>query len=272
MWNKIKHLFIKPKNGLCGCNPSPKDDRDYIKEINERWNLSSLQNNKEIDITSFDLSDKMGNILNQGDTNSCTGHAATYLMNILLSRTLGKSSDYKINPFFNYYWARYYSNLDTDSDLGAYIRGALSGLVHKGIWSCNMNSPYQTPPEDYKEEDTFKLKGYERVDQGSNSLTEDLISILFGEKLPLYCCVKIVDRFVDSWTGKIRNTDFDHTGGWHAMTVVGFKLDNDNDVWFKTANSWGKSWGDNGFAWIHEDYFKDIALVSEIWCPIKSYY
>jgi hypothetical protein len=47
--------------------------------------------------------------------------------------------------------------------------------------------------------------------------------------------------------------DFDarDTDVGHAMSIVGYRVQA-NGTYFLLKNSWGKSWGDQGYAWIHE--------------------
>ena len=269
MFNFIKKLFNPPKLGYNGGLVSPKDDRDYIKQF-ERGDKGQIVGAVGNVPLSFSLDHMMGKILNQGATNSCSGHAGTYFMNILVSKTLNAFGDYKLNPFYNYYYARKESGL-LGQDGGAYIRSALKALTKYGVWNCNMSNPSQKPPTDFDINNSFKLKGYEALTRGE-SLIEDMKYVLSVEQLPLMLCVNIIDKNINSWSGEMKsNGNITGSSGWHAMCAVGYKTKTDG-TWFKVANSWSSSWGDNGFAWIHENYFNNTSLVSEIWCPVKSYY
>ena len=50
-----------------------------------------------------------------------------------------------------------------------------------------------------------------------------------------------------------KNRDLMSFGG-HAVTVVGWRTDENNKLWYKVINSWGESYGDNGIMWIPEEY------------------
>lgn len=54
--------------------------------------------------------------------------------------------------------------------------------------------------------------------------------------------------------GQIYSTPDGLNAGGHAMVVVGY---DDSRNAFKVINSWGKSWGDNGFGWIDYKTFKN---------------
>ena len=260
MFTILKRMFNAPKIGCAGAMISPKDDRDFIYKKPEE-KIAGAENVP----TSFTLANKIGKILNQGQTNSCTGFAATYFMNVLVNKTMNTTKDYNINPFFNYYWGRDFSGTLINGDSGAYIRSTLQARSKKGIWCCNMSTTTQKPPEDYDENIAFKLKGYQSIDMTDR--LENMKYILSIEQLPIMSCVRIIYNNVDTWTGEMKGDDSSPASGWHAMTIVGYETRKDG-IWFHTANSWGTvQFGDKGFAWIHEDYFKNPNLVAELWCP-----
>ena len=134
-----------------------------------------------------------------------------------------------------------------------------------------MSCPTQDIPNDYVQENSFKLKGYECVLQYSDTLTEDLKYILSVEQLPLMLCVNIIENNIDSYYGTMKGDTRSPSSGWHAMCAIGYETRKDG-TYFKVANSWSSRWGDAGFAWIHEDYFKTKSLISEVWCPTKEYF
>lgn len=41
--------------------------------------------------------------------------------------------------------------------------------------------------------------------------------------------------------------------GGHAVTITGWSYINNKFHW-RLLNSWGNDWGDNGYAWLPEDY------------------
>ena len=74
----------------------------------------------------------------------------------------------------------------------------------------------------------------------------------------LWFAVDVEDNFNDLGNGDIW-TKNSGTGSGHAMTLVGW---DDAKKAFKIANSWGKSWGSNGYGWVSYDHF--LTLINKV--------
>ena len=64
-----------------------------------------------------------------------------------------------------------------------------------------------------------------------------------------------VDRTWDlasQTNGHLANFQPDTVRGGHAVCLVGY-----TEEYFIVRNSWGENWGDNGFAYAHNDYAKE---------------
>lgn len=266
--NSIKDNF---QLGVIG--PDIPDSRDF--QFTEHLAGLSVQSDTDhIMPSSFDdfsLKSYVGGIMHQGSTNSCTGHSAVYAMNVLLNKISGafeqnmipvSSNPYNINPWWVYYWARKESNLEY-RDGGAYMRCLLNALRRYGVYSNNMSSPISKPGE-YNLDDAFKIHEYFRI----NNSVDEIKYALTIEKLPVFACIAVYDTM---YTNNIINPDNDAAvEGYHAICLTGVKTIN-NIQYIEFVNSWGTSWGDKGFGYIHPDFVSDIRLMTDIYCPTYSY-
>ena len=219
---------------------------------------------------SFTLEDSIGKIKNQRDTNSCSAFAASYMMNILVSKTLQENKDYEIDPYFIYYLARKNNRIKLSLDNGVHIKYVLDTLKEYGVWSSNMYVDSKMIPIDYDKKLSFKLKDYRAITDRSQGLINELQKILAIEQLPILIQIAINKSNFDSYNGITKNMILDFTN-YHALCIIGYET-RERIVYFKAANSWGTSWGDDGFLWIHQDWFFNKELIPAIWIPVKDYY
>lgn len=253
--------MIKDRDGnICGLGilgPDQYDSRDY--KYADKLAGTSVDKSYE----DFSLRKMIGSILNQQSTNSCTGHSAIYGMNVLLNRINGDEvQDWKINPWWVYYWARKQSNLE-HLDGGAYMRDLMKALSKYGVYSNNMSSP-ESLPGDYSLDDVFTLQSYFRI----SSLNE-LKYALTVEKLPVFACTSIYNDAIDNYTG-IVSYEGRHFNGYHAICLTGVKTIKGKQ-YIEFANSWGTLWGDDGFGYLHPDCIIDSRYVTDMYCPTYKY-
>ena len=271
-------IFIKNKK-YCGGLLSLTDKNDKIKDYSDKPVISALcaaatSSSEDPFITDIytTLKDYTGPILNQGSYNSCGGYAGIYLANILMCKAINKSYDFKLNPLFTYYWGKYYSNINVASDAGSTIKGILTGIQEKGVWSCTMRYPSSKPPSDFDSNVSFKIQGFEKISIFTDDLISDLKYTLKIEQLPLLAIIDMCPDNINDKTGEITVKTFDGSIGAHILCLCGYKEYSDGNTYFLAANSWGRNWGDKGYAWIHGDVIKNFSLTPEIWAPIKTYY
>jgi C1A family cysteine protease len=62
--------------------------------------------------------------------------------------------------------------------------------------------------------------------------------------------------------------DWNSCLGGHAILCVGYKFI-DNQLYWIVRNSWGTSWGDGGYCYIHGDYFTNSAISTDQWAIEK---
>lgn len=251
---RIKNTFHKKyRLGISAVDKYDKRDLKYNPEIKA--------NKKAGSNGYFTLKNYGCKVLNQQQTNSCTGHAGVAAMNIILSRFL-TNKDHKLNPWFVYYYARKKDSYPTNIDAGATMRSLLKALYSYGVYRCNMDSPYSVP-ENIDYDKCFHISNYYRC----NNDVEKVKHALEIEKLPVLLCFKVYNSDIDNYYGYVgKNNKRTSDRGYHAICLTGYKYI-DNKLYFEFQNSWGLLWGDDGFGYISEDYIKSPDLVPDIWIP-----
>lgn len=262
IFSKIKEFFI-PSEGekiLCGALPDKPDKRDYIKEFNTNFTPVSVN-----------LTDNMKfNIMNQGETNSCTGHSAAAFLDILYGK-LHRKLNLEFNPYFIYYNARMVAFNTAAKDNGCYLRSVMHSLKNHGACTkplCDINNTRSKPQEeDYTIAKLFKIKDYIRIPQ--NNLYKAIQYTLCVEKLPIAISLWYSPR---DWqkansTGLLKRVYPDRKNGGHAVCICGYDVKDDT---FITINSWGKSWGKSGFFKIDRKVIENEVI--DAWTVSLNYF
>jgi C1A family cysteine protease len=83
---------------------------------------------------------------------------------------------------------------------------------------------------------------------------------------PVVLIIKISERFyAPNGEGIVVGTPPDPDVGYHAVVAVGYGIA-DGERLILIRNSWGNSWGLNGYAWLVEDYLelrlRDVATMA----------
>ena len=259
MLDKIKVLFNEPpKLGVIG--PDVYDSRDYLYEAkNKLIGPSGVNINNE-----FTLQPLSCDVLDQKDTNSCTGYSAACACNILISKILGNKKNYNINPFYIYYFARKIDGLEL-LDNGAYMRSLMKALKRYGFCSCDMSTTSQIPTQEC-EDNSFKIKDYRRI---SNSI-EDIQYALQVEQLPILISFAVDYSLINHYNGIISYKNERNIQGYHAVAILGWKYINDQ-LYFIIQNSWGSSYGNKGYYYLDSRYILSSDLVPDIWTFTSDY-
>jgi len=203
--------------------------------------------------------------------NSCTAHAAITLVEYYQKRVFGKYLD--DSRLFLYKVTR--NLLHYQEDKGANARTAMKALALFGVppeeyWTYDITKLYEEPPafcyalaSEYKAQEYYRIdaKGIDReivLQQIKANLAANR-PLMFGSILYQGC----LDQSMK--TGRIPvpcETDTQWFG--HTIAAVGY---DDNITIKNTAptgieakgaflinNSWGTSWGDNGYGWLPYEY------------------
>ena len=199
-----------------------------------------------------DLSPRFPVIRSQGDQGSCVAWATGYYMRTYYENIQGKNNDVPFSPAYIYNQIKL-----GNCDQGSRISDALKLMSSKGIVPLK-SFPYSdascssTPSvANEKAAQSYKIKDWSRV---NHTDIEDLRGTL-SRGHPVIFGMRVGEAFDTFEGGKVFDTVTPKDGFGHAMVLVGY---DDTRSAFKLANSWGKAWGDQGYAWLsYEAYLKN---------------
>ena len=191
----------------------------------------------------------------QQQSNSCTANAVAGAYEYLLKRHHSESA-YDISRLFVYYNARRLADPNNISDQGSSIQLAIESLKRDGAcaedtWPFNLQQVNAEPSGDaYEEAGNFLVEEAELVPTNLNLWRHAIASghpIIFGIKL-FQSFDQLRKGVVPDPTGQDAGRD---SHGNHAMLCVGFS---DPDRVFIVRNSWGTTWGEQGYCYIPYSY------------------
>jgi hypothetical protein len=192
-------------------------------------------------------------VLDQGQTNACTGFALASVVNFLLRQHRDPQS-LPMSPFMLYSMARRYDEFPGSSeDAGSSLRGAMKGWYKHGVCRFELWSQVEMPPPAPKPSDDWwldaaqrPLGAYYRVD--TRSVTDMHVAlhdvgVLYASAVCHSGWLKGngVRRSRGYWT--IPQEEALPGDGGHAFVIVGYTAEG-----LIIQNSWGPGWGTNGLA------------------------
>ena len=184
---------------------------------------------------------------------SCVGQAVVGAYELMLNKFC-RSNFTDLSRLFVYYNARALDNA-VDEDVGAYTRDGVKSLNKWGVCSENiwpyLISQFSTAPSIAAYEDAIQrtVTSYYRL-----SKVEDMLHAL-DIGYPIITSMNVYNTFYqlefpgESLLKLPRDSD-DLIGG-HAVVFVGYNLKNKT---FIVRNSFGTSWGDNGYFYVPFEY------------------
>lgn len=210
--------------------------------------------------TSFDLSNFLPEVGNQGRLSSCTAWATTYYGRSLLynySENNSRVQGVQLSPSF------IYNQITKGQCKGTSIPQSLQLLVDQGASELEI-FPYQStgcnlqPNAVHRANaSNFKMNDFKFL-SGENLVAEVKTLITMGNPV-------VVAMGLDPEFGKKDELGLsayrphqvkkDKIFGAHAMLVVGYS---DQYKAFKLVNSWGEGWGDQGFVWVDYEAFENV--------------
>lgn len=231
--------------------PSKKDTNDFVyKSTNANIPMS-------VDLREYD-----SKVEDQGNLGSCTANAITSAYEIMIN-IIDPTYHAELSRLYVYYHSRLFSD-ELDQDSGSYIRDGLKSIKHYGVCTEDLwpylieNYTNQPRPKCYLDASKRRITEY-------NILYSNYeIKEILASKRPVVVCIELYNGFAN-----VSEDDpyvplpkpFDYSMGYHAVVIMGY---DELKKHFLIKNSYGKDWGNNGYAWIPYDY---ITMYScERWC------
>ena len=209
----------------------------------------------------IDLSPGMPPVGNQGNQGSCVAWSVAYAMKSYQEKIEEKHS-FERNGTLDkktvFSPAYIYNQISRGQDQGSQIWEALNLVMKKGAATWN-DMPYderdfrrQPNADIVKEAGKFRITYWRAVDTANIS---DIKAHL-ASGYPVLIGAYVDTGFMNlQGPNSLYNKISDLNGGGHAMCLVGY--DNERQA-FKLINSWGTTWGDQGFGWIDYQFFPKV--------------
>ena len=233
----------------------PYDPRDHV------YKLASIP----MLPARVDLRNYASPIDDQGNLGSCTGNAIAGAIDLIDRKN---SKLLQVSRLFIYYQERllegtiYY-------DAGAYIRDGIKACYTYGapletLWPYT-ESKFSTRPATAAYTDALKRKvtGYAKC------ANFNAVKNAIAAGTPVIVGFTVYDSFESDAvanTGMMPypNTRTESQLGGHAVCIVGYD-DNLNGGRFICRNSWGTSWGDQGYFYMPYQVIQDTRMSNDFW-------
>jgi C1A family cysteine protease len=239
-----------------GWVPDLPDQRDFAFRVPPRVVVSLPPR--------VDLRPQMPPVYDQGQLGSCTSNAIGGAFEFELLKQ--KEPDFIPSRLFIYYNERVIERT-VDTDSGAQLRDGMKTLAKQGVcpepmWPYVLSEFATKPtPECYAEAKKHLGVTYMRVEQDVAQMRGCIAAgypFIFG-----FTVYESFESAAVARTGTVPMPEGDErTLGGHAMCVVGY--DNPKKL-FIVRNSWGASWGKNGYGTMPYAYFTNTDLSADFW-------
>lgn len=205
-------------------------------------------------------------VLDQGDTNACTGFALASVIYHLQRAAKRPAEECRVSPFMLYSMARHYDEFpgNPDADTGSSARGGMKGWFKYGACAADLWRKLGTPRAAKNARSDWwldavrrPLGAYYRVDH--RSVTD--MHVALNEVGILYVTAACHDGWDTGLDVKAKGVwhippkKATAADGGHAFVIVGYDRDG-----FIIQNSWSKRWGSAGRALLAYEDWLDNAM------------
>ena len=193
----------------------------------------------------IDFSHLVPKILDQDGQGACNAFASVQALHVLRNAA-GL-------PFVELSAGNLYGRINGGVDRGSVISDAIMELEKNGVCPASIVPQLEWRPSRWPSSWRSEAKKF-RVLEAWDCPTFDHLASAIQLGFPVNLGVLVGNNFRPDSTGWV--PDYRCGGGGHAMCGLGLVFDQKRGWGIKVANSWGTSWGLNGFAVIPESYFK----------------
>lgn len=231
--------------------PSFKNHLDLNYEVTESLPLP----------TAVTLRAECPPVMNQGQMGSCTGNALAGLFNFM---KLKVGLIFAASRLFIYYNERLKENSVLEDAGATTMRDGLVSLYAWGVcpeksWPYTLDDLFPKPgPTIYHEAEGYKIKSFKKL----QTMVDRQHCLASGK--PFVFGIPVYSSFESNSTaqsGLIPMPGWlDSLLGGHALLCVGY---DDEKKLYMFMNSWGDTWGDEGFGYLPYQYMEKMA--SDCW-------
>jgi len=200
----------------------------------------------------------------QGHQGSCVAWSSAYAARTIeeAARTGEDPNSLRFSPSF------LYNQIGLDNCDGSYIERAMEFMTKSGSIPYDQ-FPYndqdcskQPDQQQLEEAHQYRMRGFNRLTPGDRNDVIDLRAIKenISQGAPVVIGMQVGGTYMqdmmgkDVWIPTAEDRSMAGFGG-HAQCVVGYD-DRKYGGAFLIMNSWGPSWGNNGFAWVRYPDFR----------------
>jgi C1A family cysteine protease len=278
---RLQSVAPRQKGYRLGWRPDVPDFRDYSPTGPEmRSLLGGTRVAKKIRAAlppSVDLSGWCSPVEDQGDLGSCTAQAGVGLIEYFERRAFGSYSD--ASRLFLYKVTR--NLMELTGDTGAYLRDTMKAMVLFGV-PPERYLPYDVARFDdepnaflYAFAQAYQTIKYFRLDEPgvTGAKLTDRVKQLLVSGYPSMFGFTVYNFGNEQGEFEFPDDQASALGG-HAVLAVGY--DDGRRIGaskgaLKIRNSWGTTWGDQGYGWLPYDYI-EAELAMDFWSLSKKEY